>query len=839
MYNYSFISIIALFCYMLLFVAFMAAHKNKIINSFLMVLAGFVLWTGGSLAMRMELWPGVAFWFHLSIVGLSFLPFTFFNFIHSMADSDDYTLWWVWLIMAAVNNILNIRFGLYIPCPEVIRLSSGAAGFVYHIGWPVIILFIANSCPVVHMIYLVKKTYRKNTLERNQLKPIFIGIIILFIGHAGTLVPAFKGFPTDVLSGVINAGFMFYALYKKHLFRLTLLVSRGVVYGASTLLVALLFANCINPLEEFIQLKMPAFTENSLLIVAVCFTLVTFFVSSVVKTFIDILFAKGEMIQTENLKKFSTAVSKSLNVENIVEEISAVIQETLDVGAIYVCLADQSGESYETVHQTSPVSGIRFSIRWDNPAAEWMRQNRKCMLVSEFKRTVLFKSMWEEEKRLIRDLGVQCLLPLLDDEGLAGIVLLTQRKRGKAYGYDDLSFLESVSSVASIAVRNSRLYEKACTEARADELTGLLNRRYFSEVLNQIFEKNPDRELALIIINMDDFKLYNQLYGLKEGDMALFHVAKIISATIGELGYVCRYSGKEFAVALPGVDVLAAKNIAESIRLQILNMNKRATDYALKVLTVSCGICAIPYAASNIKQLVENADMAVYSVKRKGKNGVMVYDIGSHIEEKSQGSKPIASEEIYSSYSSTIYALTAAIDAKDHYTFSHSRNVADYAGLLAQEYGMSEDFVELVKEAGLLHDIGKIGIPEHILNKPGKLEPEEYEIMKGHVEASIGIIRNLPSLDYVIPAVIGHHERYDGRGYPRGIEGEDIPLSARILCIADSFDAMISKRSYKEACPLDFALNEILSQAGKQFDPELAPIFVKAVKEGRIKPAGD
>lgn len=839
MYNYSFISINALFCYMILFVAFMAAHKNKIINSFLIVLAGFVLWTGGSLAMRMELWPGVEFWFHLSIVGLIFLPFTFFNFVHSMVDSDDYALWWVWLIVAVINNFLNIRYGFYIPCPEVVRLASGSAGFVYHIGWPITILFAAMAMPIIQMVLLVRKTYRKSTLERNQLKPIFAGIAILFIGHAGTLVPAFHGFPTDVLSGIINAGFMFYALYKKHLFRLTLLVSRGVVYGISTILVALMFANCIDPLASFIQVNMPGFADNSLLIVAICFTLVTFFVSSVVKIFIDILFTKGEMIQTENLKKFSTAVSKSLNVEDIVEAISSVIGETLEAGAVYVCLEDQTGEKFETVHQSSLVSGIQFTICKDNPAVEWMRQNKRCVLVAEFKRTVLFKSMWEEEKRLFRDLGIQCLLPLEDGDQLAGIVLLSQRKKGKNYGYDDLSFLESVSSVASIAVRNSRLYEKACTEARTDELTGLLNRRYFYEVLNRLYEKNPDRELALLIINIDDFKLYNQLYGMKEGDTALFNVARIISATIGEMGSVCRYSGKEFAVALPGVDVLAAKNIAESIRLQILNMNKRATDYALKVLTVSCGICAIPYSASNIKQLVENADMAVFSVKRKGKNGVMAYDIGSHMEPEADRKLQIANEEVYSSYSSTIYALTAAIDAKDHYTFSHSRNVANYSGCLAVEYGMSEDFVELVKEAGLLHDIGKIGIPEHILNKPGRLEQEEYEIMKGHVEASIGIIRNLPSLDYVIPAVIGHHERYDGKGYPRGIEGEDIPLSARILCIADSFDAMISKRSYKEACPVEYALEEITAQAGKQFDPQLAPIFVKAVQEGRIKPAED
>ena len=134
----------------------------------------------------------------------------------------------------------------------------------------------------------------------------------------------------------------------------------------------------------------------------------------------------------------------------------------------------------------------------------------------------------------------------------------------------------------------------------------------------------------------------------------------------------------------------------------------------------------------------------------------------------------------------------------------------------------------------MLHVIGKIGIPEHILNKPGKLEKEEYEVMKEHVENSIGIIRHLPSLDYVIPAVIGHHERWDGRGYPRRIAGEDIPLSARILCIADSFDAMVSKRSYKDAYDTRRALDIVRSEAGRQFDPQLAELFVTLVENGTI-----
>ena len=135
--------------------------------------------------------------------------------------------------------------------------------------------------------------------------------------------------------------------------------------------------------------------------------------------------------------------------------------------------------------------------------------------------------------------------------------------------------------------------------------------------------------------------------------------------------------------------------------------------------------------------------------------------------------------------------------------------MAYYGEALAREAGGSEDFQEIVKEAGLLHDIGKIGIPENILNKQGQLTAEEYEVMKNHVASSVEIIRHLPMMDYVIPAVIGHHERDDGKGYPRRIAGNDIPLAARILCIVDSFDAMVSKRCYKHQIPVSEAMEEL------------------------------
>ena len=173
----------------------------------------------------------------------------------------------------------------------------------------------------------------------------------------------------------------------------------------------------------------------------------------------------------------------------------------------------------------------------------------------------------------------------------------------------------------------------------------------------------------------------------------------------------------------------------------------------------------------------------------------------------------------------------AAVDAKDSFTFEHSENVSGYAMKLAAKMGLPKDDIQTAKVAGLLHDIGKIGIPESILKKKGKLTDEEYEVMKTHVENSIEMIHFLTNMNYVIPAVLSHHERYDGKGYPGGVKGMDIPLLGRILAVCDSFDAMVSRRAYKDALSVEYAIGELEKGKGTQFDPDVAEAFIELIEE--------
>lgn len=173
-----------------------------------------------------------------------------------------------------------------------------------------------------------------------------------------------------------------------------------------------------------------------------------------------------------------------------------------------------------------------------------------------------------------------------------------------------------------------------------------------------------------------------------------------------------------------------------------------------------------------------------------------------------------------------LHALTSAVDAKDAYTCGHSQRVALFGREIASAAGLPESLCERVYMAGLLHDVGKIGVPEEVLRKPGKLTNEEFAEMKKHVDIGARILRDVRQVDDLIPGVLYHHERYDGKGYPHGLAGQDIPLIGRILCVADSFDAMTSNRTYRKALPLEVALMEIRRCAGTQFDPMLADAWL-------------
>ncbi|MBS6195379.1 MAG: diguanylate cyclase [Clostridiales bacterium] len=831
MESFGYVSVIALFSYTFLMLIFLAAKKNRLINRFLFLMFLMICWTGGSMLMRFQMWPSYKFWYHVSVDGLLLLPYAYLLFINEMAERKMNSLEKIMVALLVITVAVNSFTNCFLRYPDIISGENGDR-FVYSMTGSVLWLFLLCGIAIIYIFAVIVIESRRNRRLAKRFEPVILGLIVIFIGQALLSVPVFSGFPIDVFSGIINVIFLFYALVKRRLFQLKMLANERVCYGVGILLSLVLFYN----LSPFLAGKSVFGAKYSPMFFVVCFALLLILITFIWQLIVQNVFVKEEMQQAENLREYSNNVSKSLNLEEILDQTVKVIRNMTEICDVYICLLDEKNGVYRTVYSNQPLSDLSFSMRTDHPLVSYLRDENDSLMMREFRHSWEYKSMWESEKQKLADLHIECCSGFRSEDELVGMILLSSKGKKGHITLNDQRMIDSIRSIASIAIKNAKLYKKAYEEARTDELTGLLNRKYFYEVLEEEYERSKEGSLALLILNVDDFKLYNQLYGASEADLALRNIAQIVTATVGSNGIVARYSGKEFAILLPGYDVFSAENLAEGIRKQIYEMNQDSSEYKMKMLTVSVGISVAPFGASSAAELVNNADMAVYHVKRNGKNAIRVFDVQIQDDHKTS---PM-NVQAYQEYETTIYALTAAIDAKDHYTFNHSINVAKYATQLAALYGCNSDMVEIARQAGLMHDVGKIGIPEEILNKPGKLTEEEYRVIQGHVEASISIIRHLPSMDYVVPAVIGHHERYDGKGYPRRIQGENIPILARILCVVDSFDAMVSKRSYKSSMPVEKALGIIEEEAGRQFDPAIAALFVKSVREGEIIPfSGD
>lgn len=379
---------------------------------------------------------------------------------------------------------------------------------------------------------------------------------------------------------------------------------------------------------------------------------------------------------------------------------------------------------------------------------------------------------------------------------------------------------ESFKQMSALLLLSRRLEDQAVT----DSLTGLYNLRAYQKEIDQRIElsKETNKTFALYIIDIDFFKQFNDLYGHQAGDKVIITVANILKDVFKD-GFVARYGGEEFVVIQPNVSPIEALDLGRVLSTNIKD-NKYNTfkDKSEITLTVSVGIACFPVNATNKYDLLKLADYSMYKAKKQQDNVVLYSSV---LDEISPQSYKVDEKDI-----GTIKTLNIVINAKDQYTYKHSERVVYYAEALARKLTLSQEDIKYLKYGAFLHDIGKIKVDMSILQKPGRLSKEEYEIIMQHPAIGADMIKEIPHLHQAMPVIMYHHERYDGRGYPFGLQGNNIHILGRIAAIADSFDAMTTNRPYKKALNYDQAANELINNSGTQFDPELVKCFLSCVK---------
>jgi len=363
---------------------------------------------------------------------------------------------------------------------------------------------------------------------------------------------------------------------------------------------------------------------------------------------------------------------------------------------------------------------------------------------------------------------------------------------------------------------NARLQALATT----DPLTGLPNHRALIAQLEHELARayRYQHECAILFLDIDHFKALNDSYGHAVGDSVMRDFASLVQQNMRETDVPGRWGGEEFLVILPETGEQEARRISERLRATVAS--HAFTMGGGMSLTCSIGIATFPEDAGERDGLVTCADQAMYAAKRLGRNQVRSASDPAALALSKHDSEQGSREDV--ALFGIVEALSTLVEAHDHYTGQHTRRVAALATRLALALGLDATEARMVGLAGRLHDLGKIGIPDSVLQKPERLNEEEHASMQEHTIVGAEILSRIPSLRALVPVVRAHHERWDGNGYPDGLAGTAIPLGARIVAVADAYDAIITERHYQPAHDPAWAFNELRRCAGTQFDPEIA-----------------
>lgn len=704
-------------------------------------------------------------------------------------------------------------------------LSLGSSNIQPDYGPWLYLLTIGGAYFIATALFLLVQSYRtsRSPKHRNRIVYLLVGLSLLTIfGFLYEGLPQ-QEYALDHIGHLGNALVITYAILRYQLLDIKLVVKRGLVYSGVTVSITAAYLLLLSFIQNFVGswFSMPGIG----VIIGIAVVMAWLFnpIRTVIQKGIDKLFYGARYDYRKMVLSFSQRMSNILDLGELAEAMLAPITKAVRASQASLLLPRDdrfSSQFANRLVQGEPVTQVK--LRKDSPIMTWLTREATPLSREIIDIKPEFKGLWELDRKALDAAQVEVLCPLVNKDKLIGVLALSKKERHGFYVTDDLDMLMTMASEAAVVIENAQLYAESKQRANTDELSGLFNHRCFHQRLDEEIARCSrfGETFSLLVLDLDLFKTYNDIRGHLEGDEILRLTSRQIKDSIRVVDIGFRYGGDEFAAILPHTSLDGARKAAERIRKRI----EAVMDSKGAAITCSIGIASWPTDGVMREDIIRAADAALYYAKQTGRNRTHLASEVALAEVLRMEAQPDSKKAILS----TIYALAATVDAKDHHTYGHSKKVAKYATEIAEALGYSQERTDAIRAAALLHDIGKIGISDQVLGKPGPLSPEEWEAIHAHPNLSVAIVKHIDHLRGSLAAIQYHHERYDGTGYPVSLKGDNIPVDALILAIADAYDAMTSSRPYRnEKLTSEQALEELKRCAGKQFDPRIVDVFVR------------
>jgi diguanylate cyclase (GGDEF)-like protein/putative nucleotidyltransferase with HDIG domain len=705
--------------------------------------------------------------------------------------------------------------------PERVAVSEGAINVQY--GSFLYLITAAGGIFFLLSVFVLVHRYRALTdpLSRNRIAYLLGGFGLLMAFSIRNSIPPLTTYPIEQIGHLGNALVISYTIMRYKLLDIRLLIRKGLVYSLISVFVTASFLLMLFGVNYF--LRGWNTSANLAAIFAMALLMAWLFnpLRVAIQRIVDKMFYGESYDYRQMVLSFAQRMGSVLDLSELAEAMLRPL--TKAVGASQASLLLSSDDDFTSQFADRLVEGeavTSIKLGKDSPIINWLTREDKPLSRELIDVAPEFKELSEVARKSLDGPRIGLLFPIKSKGNLIGILALSKKQSGGSYSADDMDLLVTVASEAGVVMENAQLYAKAKERAHTDELTGLFNHRYFHERLDEEISRCSrfGDIFSLVFLDMDLFKAYNDIYGHLAGDDMLKQIGHYIKSSIRGIDMAFRYGGDEFTVILPQASLEDSCKVAERIRKRIeVEMDSKGAP-----LTCSLGIASWPTDGVMREEIIQAADASLYYAKQTGRNRICLASEIMTSEVLSMGTKPDREPGILS----TIYALAATVDAKDHYTHSHSKKVSKYATDIAEALGYSQEKIATLRAAALLHDIGKIGVSDRVLMKAGPLSDEDWEPIRAHPKLGVAILKHVESLSGCLAAIQYHHERYDGTGYPAGLKGENIPLDARIMAVADSYDAMTSLRPYRQGkFTSEQALAELKHCAGAQFDPKIIEVF--------------